>query len=385
MDRRSFRLLFVFVLILRVSICAQPLVMYDAFSYAIVGQAVSSGQNVYAATERYNYSPVWSRVLGALWRLASGEMMRFVLFVGLLLNAADAASAWLIRRIARGSPGVGEDPGARENRARRAAMLFWCNPVSVLVTCTLRQFDGVAIALLLLAIAAAATRTARGRWGAAAALSASLLVKHVTALHPLVFARRGRRDGLPLPLALLPYAVFAASFLPFLSSLRVIRDNVLLYGTGLTGARGQRPGGLQTYLSAAGTGSAGRYLFFGLFLAFVLAAIHLGRRLPLAHACLLLSVAALAGAPGFAAQYLVWPIALGSLYPSVGYALLSTLGAGFMVSEAGLVATPIAVTAAGAWLGAFLWLVTELRAALQARRYDDGAAEALQTSSTASG
>ena len=60
LDRRSFRLLFVFVLILRVAICAQPLVMYDAFSYAIVGQAVSSGQNVYAATERYNYSPVWS-------------------------------------------------------------------------------------------------------------------------------------------------------------------------------------------------------------------------------------------------------------------------------------------------------------------------------------
>jgi len=377
LDRRSFRLLFVFVLILRVAICAQPLVMYDAFSYAIVGQAVSSGQNVYAATERYNYSPVWSRVLAALWRLASGEMMRFVLFVGLLLNAADAASAWLVRKIARGSPGTDE------NGARRAALLFWANPVSVLVTCTLRQFDGVAISLLLLAIAAAARRTGRSRWGAAAALSASLLVKHVTALHPLVFARRGRRGGLPVALALLPYAVFAASFLPFLSSLDVIRDNVLLYGTGLTGARGQRPGGLQTYLSAAVPGS--RYLFFGLFLAFVLAAIHLGRRLPLARACLLLSLAAVAGAPGFAAQYLVWPIALGSLYPSVGYALLSTLGAGFMVSEAGLVATPIAVTAAGAWLGAFLWLVGEARLAFEARRYDDGAAEALQTSSTASG
>jgi len=385
LDRRSFRLLFVFVLILRVAICAQPLVMYDAFSYAIVGQAVSSGQNVYAATERYNYSPVWSRVLAALWRLSSGEMMRFVLFVGLLLNAADAVSAWLVRRIARGSPGTGEDRGPGEDEARRAALLFWSNPVSVLVTCTLRQFDGVAIALLLVAVAAAARRTARSRWGAAAALSASLLVKHVTALHPLVFARRGRRGGLPVALALLPYAVFAASFLPFLSSLSAIRDNVLLYGTGLTGARGQRPGGLQTYLTAALPGS--RYLFFGLFLAFVLAAIQLGRRLPLARACLLLSLAAVAGAPGFAAQYLVWPIALGSLYPSAGYALLSTLGAAFMVSEAGLVATPIAVTAAGAWLGVFFWLVGEARVALEARRYDDGegVVEALQTSSTASG
>ena len=106
-----------------------------------------------------------------------------------------------------------------------------------------------------------------------------------------------------------------------------------------------------------------------------------------ARACLLLSLAAVAGAPGFAAQYLVWPIAFGSLYPSVGYALLSTLGAAFMVSEAGLVATPIAVTAAGAWLGAFFWLVAESRVALVARRYDDGegVVEALQTSNTASG
>ena len=46
---------------------------------------------------------------------------------------------------------------------------------------------------------------------------------------------------------------------------------------------------------------------------------------------------------------------------------------------------PVAVTAIGAWLGALLWFVQELRVALAARRYDDGAAEALQTSSTASG
>ena len=377
MDRRAFLLLFVLLLVLRVAICAQPLVMYDAFSYAIVGQAVSSGHDVYAATSRYNYSPVWSWVLGALWRLARGEMMPFVLLVGLLLNAADAAAAVLLLRIARRPRLLGGLPAD----PRRLALLFFANPVSVLVTCTLRQFDGLAIVFLLVAVVLAGRETATGKRLASVSLGVSLLVKHVTALHPLVFLRR-RRAGLSAALAVLPYAVFALSFLPHLGSLPAIRDNVLLYGTGLTGARGQRPGGLQTFLAG---GAGNRYAFFALFVAFVGVALWLGRRLPVPRACLLLSLAALAGAPGFAAQYLVWPVALGSLYPSAGYALLATLGAAFMVSEAGLAPLPIAVPASAAWLGAFVWLVLELRAALDARLYGDGVADALQSSSTASG
>jgi hypothetical protein len=376
LDRRAFRLLFVLILVLRVAICAQPLVMYDAFSYAIVGQAVSSGHDVYAATTRYNYTPLWSRVLGALWSVAQGEMMRFVLFVGLLLNAADAATSLLLLRIAR-RPGL---VGGFVGDPRRLALLFLSNPVSVLVTCTLRQFDGLAI-LFLLAGLLAARETPNGRWLASLSLGASLLVKHVTALHPLVFVRR-RRNGIPDALAALPYALFALSFLPHLASMRAIRDNVLLYGTGLTGARGQRPGGLQTFVAA---GAGNRYAFFALFLGFAGAALWLGRRLPLPRACLLLSLAALVGAPGFAAQYLVWPVALGSLYPSAGYALAATLGAAFMVSEAGLAPLPLAIPASAAWLGALVWLALELRAALEARRYGDGVADALQSSSTASG
>jgi hypothetical protein len=374
LDRRAYRLLFALILVLRVAICAQPAATFDSISYAIVGEAVSSGHDVYATTSRYNYSPLWSFVVAALWRLAGGELMRFIVFVGLLLNAVDAVAAGLLCRIGRDTLRLG--PVA----SRRLALLFLSNPISVIVTCYLRQFDGIAIAFLLVAVLAAAGETVRGRWTASLALSASLLVKHVTALHPLVFWRR-QRAGLPAALIALPYAVFALSFVPYLSSFDAIRDNVFLYGTGLAGSRGQRAGGLRMFLAA---GAGNRYVFFGLFLALVGAALWLGRRAPLPRACLLLSLAVLAGAPGFAAQYLVWPIALGSLYPSAGYAVLTTLGALFMVSEAMLLPFPIAVPAWGAWLGAFVWLVLETRAALEARLYDDGVAEALQTSSTPS-
>jgi hypothetical protein len=381
-DRRAFGLLFGLILVLRVAICAQPAVTYDGLSYAIAADAVATGHDVYAATSRYNYSPVWSWIIAGLWRLAAGELMRFVLFVGLLLNGADAAASWLLLRIARAGP------RSEAVEPRRLGLLFFANPVSVLVTCYLRQFDGLAILFLLGAVRlaqladereAAGASPARSRLLASLSLGVSLLVKHVTLLHPLVFFRR-RRGGLPAALVALPYALFALSFVPHLSSLPAIRDNVILYGTGLRGARGQRPGGLQTYLSGGGNA-----VYFALFLLFVGGAILLGRRRDLPRACLLLSLAALAGAPGFAAQYLVWPVALGSLFPGAGYAVLSTLGALFIVSEARLAPLPIAFTAAAAWLGAFLWLVQEAWSALRARRYDDGAAAALQSSSTASG
>lgn len=374
MDRRAFGLLFALILVLRVAICAQPTATYDAISYAIAADAVATGHDVYAATSRYNYSPVWSFVLAALWRAAAGELMRFIVFIGLMLNAADALAAGLLLRIARRDPLVDGDA------ARRRSLLFLSNPVSVIVTCYLRQFDGLAILFLLLAVAGASRETTRGRWIASFSLAASLLVKHVTVLHPFVFARR-RRGGLPVALAALPYALFALSFLPYVASLPAIRDNVFLYGTGLRGTRGQRPGGLQTVFAG---GAGNRWVFLALFVAVVAAALCLGRRLPLARACLLLSVAALAAAPGFAAQYLVWPIALGSLFPAAGYALLTTLGGAFMVSEARLLPVPKAVPAVAAWIGAFVWLLLEVRFALEARRYDDGVADALQTSSTPS-
>src|SRR6185312_9198210 len=68
-----------------------------------------------------------------------------------------------------------------------------------------------------------------------AALSVSLLVKHVTGLHPLLFRRRPGAKGLWPVVA--PYAVFAISLVPYALSWREILQNVLLY-RGVTGNYG---------------------------------------------------------------------------------------------------------------------------------------------------
>ena len=373
MDRARFRLLFVLILVLRVAWCSQPVVTYDAISYSLVARAVASGQNVYGATERYNYSPLWSEIMAGLWWLAGGRMLLFVLLIGLLLTAADAATALVLRALAR-------DRGAPDSEARRIALLYFANPVSVLVACYMRQFDAVSILFLLLAIRSSSRAAARGRWAAAGALSLSLLLKHVTALQPLLFWRRRRPGGLSLPFVLAPYAVFGLSFLPFLAASGAIVDHVLLYGTGLGGPSGQRPGGIESLFAFPEGWRAAPFL---ILLAAVAAAIAIGERVSLPRAALLVFLAQLVFAPGFAAQYLLWPMALGSLVPSAGYVLLTTVGAAFMVNEARLVELPVAATAMAAWTAALLWFLQEARFALAAAPPEAGAG--LQTSSTPSG
>ncbi len=373
MDRNRFRLLFALVLVIRVSLCAQPVATYDAVSYSLVAQAVAAGQNVYGATHRYNYSPLWSEIVAGFWALAGGRMLLFVLLIGLLLTAADAATAQVLRAIAR-------DRGVADPEARRLALLYFANPVSVIVSCYLRQFDGLSILFLLLAIRASSTGRARGRWAAAGALSVSLLIKHVTALQPLLFWRRRRPGGLSLPFVLAPYAVFGLSFLPFLAASGAIVDNVLLYGTGLGGPGGQRPGGIQSLVAFPDGWRAAPFL---ILLAAVAAAIAIGERVSLPRAALLVFLAQLVFAPGFAAQYLLWPMALGSLAPSAGYVLLTTVGALFMLNEARFLELPVAFTAMAAWTAALVWFLQEARFALAASPPDSGAG--LQTSSTPSG
>ena len=350
--RSRARLLFLLILVLRVSMASVPLATYDAVSYSIVARAVAAGQNVYAATSRYNYSPVWSGIVGALWNLAGGRLSLFVLLVGLLVTASDAATTLVLRGLAR-------DQGASEPEAARMALLYFSNPVSVLVAGYLRQFDGIAILFLLLALRTS-SRARRSGWLASASLAASLLVKHVAAAHPLLFWRRRDGRSLSLPLVLAPYVVFGLSFAPFLSSASAgaIRDNVLLYGTWLRGSRGQMAGGLHGWFSVPGGAT---WPFFAILVGGMACGLLLGRRRPLPQGALLLFLAQIVFAPGFAAQYLLWPIALGSLAVSAGYVWTTTVGALFIVTAAGLLSLPFAVTATAAWTAVLLWFLQEAR------------------------
>ena len=182
------------------------------------------GGDIYRETSRYNYSPLWALAVTGAEAVARAAGVSTTAVLGLLLLAGDIATAVLVYRLARRR--------LSGTAAALSALFFFANPVSILVSSHHLQFDGLAILALLGAI----LLSERGRdLPAAGALTLSLLIKHVAALHPLLFRRRpGGRGLLPV---ILPYLGFAAAFLPYLASWREIAQQVLLY-RGVTGNYG---------------------------------------------------------------------------------------------------------------------------------------------------
>jgi len=183
---------------------------YDLESYKIVADLALRGENVYAATDRYNYAPLWMGVIAALKAVAGPEAFR--VGVWCVLTATDIGIAWMVRRW------VGVTAGA-------VVMLA---PWSILITGHHHQFDNVAVLAALLAMRYAATRpgyaAAGGRLDGlsltqtvvcAALLGVSLLVKHAAFLFPVWMAFRVAEPRRRAIFLLLPAGIFLASFLPF--------------------------------------------------------------------------------------------------------------------------------------------------------------------------
>lgn len=315
---------------------------YDFVSYAQVVAILRSGGDLYGEAVRYNYSPVWAHLLVGLDSLAGRLGCSFGAAVGGFLTAADAATALVLHRLAGG----GRKGGA-------AALLFFANPVSIFVTSFHLQFDNVAILFLLVAVWCAG-RPALSRAGAVAALSVSILVKHVTVFFAPLFLARPGRKGLGPVATLVPYAVFGAAFLPYWRSWPGIRANVIGYrslaedyGVAMLRAIPGAPAWLPT----------------AVFVAAVAAALFLLRRVELPRACLLLFLVMLLCVPGICEYYFVWPIALGALFGGTGYAVFTVVVASFFLGSPDGLGLPLTHLPGwhGVWWSVLLWLLWEVR------------------------
>ena len=316
----------------------------DLAVFADVVAILRRGGDLYVETNRYNYSPLWAQVLLVLDGVARLLGCSLALAIGAFLTAADAATAALLHRLAGGG-----------RRGAAAALLFFANPVSVFCTSFHRQFDGVAILFLVLALVCART-VPMSRTGTVAALTASVVVKHVTIFFPPLFLERRGRRGLGLVGALIPYAAFAAVFLPYARTWPSVRQNVFGY-RGLSEDYGTAM--LRKIPGAPGS------LPMAVFLAAVVAAIVLFmvRDVEADRACLLLFLVMLLTIPGIAEYYFVWPIALGALFGGAGYAVYTlTVSAFFLGSPDGL-NLPLTHLPGwhGVWWSVLLWLAWELR------------------------
>ena len=321
---------------------------WDMGTYRQFVEFAPRGGGLYRDIISYHFSPVFAFLLAAVAGIASGIGMSFEKAVGLVLLAGDAVSALLVYRIARGNLGRPPWPAAL------AALLFFSNPVSVFVTGFHLQFDNLAIVFLLAAVALAGPGKDPLRPSVLALLSGSLLFKHVTWFHPLLFAR-GRLGWRKLFALAVPYLVFfAVSFLPYWSVLGLTAQRIFGYsslGEDYGTAMLSKVPGMPPWAPAA------------VFLLAIAVGVVAFRKMEIGRACLLLFLVLLIFVPGAVEYYFVWPIALGSLYGGAGYALFTLLVSAFFLGSPDGLGLPIPHLPGwhGVWWSAVFWLLWELR------------------------
>jgi hypothetical protein len=196
---------------------------YDFESYCVVGEISGNFRNVYAETYRYNYGPIFLIIQGVLYKIAylfpNWELAYRVLMVS-TLTLADLGIACFIA-----------------NRYDiKKSMLFFLNPVSIIITGYHNQFDNIAVFLALLSILFYNEDESFNKkdFFFVAFLSLSLITKHILFIFPLFIILK---KGLPIKKRLLftfvPPMAFLVSFLPFAlqssDALNGIIHNVFLY------------------------------------------------------------------------------------------------------------------------------------------------------------
>ena len=311
-----------------------------------IAERTEAGERLYQDTP-YHFPPPWAWVLISIHRLARPGF-EFGPALRIFLNAIDAATAILLFRLAKLE---------RAASPRAATLLFLLNPVGVWVSSVQGQFDNLAVLFLVAALLAfrgrtrdpSASRVSEGVW-----LGLSIAAKQVTVFHPLLWVR-DRRGVLTAGLAYTGVLLF---FLPYAQQWRAIGEKLLIYGS-VPRSYGFSELVLADSRWAPVVGALDA-------LAGVAAALWLSR-FPRARASLAVFLVLLLFAPGLGAQYLVWPVALGSLFVSWRYLLFT--GASMMW----ILGSHFGVPGSGRWMGHLvwfsvaLWLAGELRTLLAAR------------------
>lgn len=189
---------------------------FDLDSYEIVGKIVTSGGNVYAETNRYNYGPIWSWVIGLLYGFGNLLGNPFLILrygVTTLLTFTDMAIAAVI----------GKKMGTKY------ALLFFLNPISIIISGFHGQFDNLAILIALIAVIYISDNSHKKFWGIFL-LGISLSVKHIFFLLPLWLAVKEKRPFNKFIVLTAPVVIFLLLFAPYWQTGGTgIIENVFLY------------------------------------------------------------------------------------------------------------------------------------------------------------
>ena len=182
---------------------------YDFASYCIVGEIAGNFRNVYAETYRYNYAPFFFVLQGLLYRIAQINPERWVqiyrVMIVTVLTVTDLGIASFIAT----------------RYSYKNALVFFLNPVSIIITGYHNQFDNIAVFFALQSIRYVNEDRFFNMkdFYLILYLSLSLLTKHIMFMFPVFILFMSQ---IPikkrLVYSVIPPVVFLMSFIPFVFS-----------------------------------------------------------------------------------------------------------------------------------------------------------------------
>jgi 4-amino-4-deoxy-L-arabinose transferase-like glycosyltransferase len=290
-------------------------------------EVIRNGGNLYEGGESYGYGPVWMFVLrfaDLVQNILPENRKVFRLVIILVLTLADLLIATIIAK----------------KFSHYAALLFFINPVSIIITGYHNQFDNIAIGAGLLAIIILTnfhkSEYRKFYWAGLILLGLSIAIKQVLIFFPFWLLLRAGTLRQKISRLVVPYLVFCATFLPWATSLEKIEVIV-----GEIFPRRGRSGLLLTLLGAEYDGTIRGTRFDDLAhhsvsAIFVLIVVLLGwlmRRRCLFDSVIIYLVAIVAFAPAYSQQQLILPLIALFVYATIELKIFYLLTLLFMVQN----------------------------------------------------
>lgn len=303
---------------------------FDIESYRIVADIMMKDGNVYAETARYNYGPIWFHVLRFLdtipW-ISENALWSLRWKVTLFLTMVDLALSLVLMRWF----------------GWRVALLFWLNPIAIIITGYHSQFDNLAVFLGLMAAKLLQDNQSSSVYRqilALAILGLSLVVKHILFFFPIWIAFKQDSAQKKALCVFIPFGIFGLSFLPYLGDGGVygVAKNVLMYESFNNGP---------FWNGIAPTVVVDKVPLILVFLGALAILGLLYRKTPPLESALRYIVAVVVFSSAVANQYLAIPLAAIAANWNIMYALYSALGGIYLVVARDGLHWPVAAGSSG--------------------------------------
>jgi hypothetical protein len=300
----------------------------DFNSWTINAAVLRDGGSVYSGDVPYGYGPFWMFVLrfaDLIQNLFPDNRKIFRLVIILILTLADLLIAAIIAR----------------KFSHYAALLFFLNPISIIISGYHNQFDNIAILAALVAVmyfdSEPSESKSRNLYLGLALIGLSLAVKQILLFFPVWLFFRNGTFKQRVTRGAMPYVVYIACFIPWATSIariEIIFEEIFLQRRG-------RSGILLNLFGADWAGTIEGSIYSDLirkvvFASWVLGVLAFGwimRNRSLFHSLIVYLLLMVGLAPAFSQQQLILPLIALFVYATIELKIFYLLTLLFMIQN----------------------------------------------------